>query len=63
MEKYAKLDRFMFYYYLGLGYYDKKKNDAAINWYTKAYYINSTHFELLNSMGIVYDEIKDYKNA
>ncbi len=53
----------MFYYYLGLGYYDKKKNDAAINWYTKAYYINSTHFELLNSMGIVYDEIKDYKNA
>ncbi len=44
MEKYPGLDRFMFYYYLGLGYYDKKKVNVSINWYTKAYAINSKQF-------------------
>ncbi len=36
MKKYPKLDPFMFYYYLGLAYYDKKKNENSIKWYKLA---------------------------
>lgn len=30
MDKYAKLNPFMFYYYLGLAYYDKDKVQKSI---------------------------------
>jgi len=63
MKKFPKLDNFMFYYYLGLAYYDKKKVDISIKWYKRALEINNKHYELMNSFGISYDEIKDYKNA
>jgi tetratricopeptide (TPR) repeat protein len=60
MGKYAKLDTFMFYYYIGLAYYDKDKVDISIKWYKKAELLNSNNFELMNSLGIAYDEIKRY---
>lgn len=60
MSKYVKLDPFMFYYYIGLAYYDKDKVDKSIKWYKKAEELNANNFELMNSMGIAYDEIKKY---
>jgi tetratricopeptide (TPR) repeat protein len=55
MSKYVKLDPFMFYYYIGLAYYDKDKVDKSIKWYKKAEELNADNFELMNSMGIAYD--------
>jgi hypothetical protein len=36
MKKYTKLDNFMFSYYLGLSYYDKKMNEMSLKWYNYA---------------------------
>ena len=58
MSKYVKLDPFMFYYYIGLAYYDKDKVDTSIKWYKKAEELNANNFELMNSIDIAYDEIK-----
>jgi hypothetical protein len=33
MKKYQKLDTFMFYYKLGMAYYDKKQYANSIKWY------------------------------
>jgi tetratricopeptide (TPR) repeat protein len=63
MTKYPKLDPFMFYYYLGLAYYDKKKVDTSIKWYFKANELNSNSYKLFNSLGISYDEKRDYPNG
>jgi tetratricopeptide (TPR) repeat protein len=53
----------MFYYYLGLAYYDKKRVEESIKWYKKSEAINDKDFDLMNSFGISYDEIKKYKEA
>lgn len=55
MKSYPKLDTFMFFYYLGLAYYDKKNNSNSIKWYKRAEKINPNHFKLMNSIGITYD--------
>jgi tetratricopeptide (TPR) repeat protein len=44
MDKYAKLNPFMFYYYLGLAYYDKDKVQKSIEWYKRAEQLNSSNF-------------------
>lgn len=63
IKKYPNLDLFSFYHQLGKAYYDKKKNDIAIKFYLKALAINANFYKLSNSLGIVYEEIKDYGNA
>jgi tetratricopeptide (TPR) repeat protein len=55
MKKYTKLDNFVFYYYVGLAYYDKKKNEQALKWYNYAMQIDDKSYKLMNSLGIVYD--------
>lgn len=63
MNKYKNLDPFNFYYYLGLAYYDKKKNDLSLKWYFKAMQIDNNNYKLFNSIGITYDEMGDYPNG
>jgi tetratricopeptide (TPR) repeat protein len=63
MKSYPKLDPFMFYYYLGLAYYDKNKVNEAIKWYERAEKINDKNIDLMNSFGISYAEIKKYPQA
>jgi protein O-GlcNAc transferase len=63
MKKYPKLDPFMFYYYLGLAYYDKRNSNTSLKWYKVAETMNSSNFKLMNSIGITYDEMRDYENG
>jgi len=63
MKKYPKLDPFMFYYYLGLAYYDKRNSNTSLKWYKVAETMNSSNFKLTNSIGITYDEMRDYENG
>ena len=32
MEKYPKLDKFYFYYYIGIAHYDKFNNAEGLKW-------------------------------
>ena len=40
INKYTNLDKFMFYYYLGIAYYNNKKYEKSLLWYNKAMKIN-----------------------
>lgn len=63
MKEFPKLKPFYFFYYLGLAMYDKKRVEESIKWYKKAEEINNNDYELMNSFGISYDEIKKYPQA
>lgn len=63
MKNYPKLDTFIFYYYLGLAYYDKKRNQESLKWYNLAEQIDGKNFKLMNSIGITYDEMRDFVNG
>ena len=63
MKKYPSLNQYNFYYYLGLAYYDKKRAANAIKWYKLAEKIKDNDYELCNSLGIAFDQVKDYDNA
>ena len=58
MAKY-NIKKDYFYYYMGLAYHDKKKDDLAIKYYMKAYDcsndLNKHIYKLHNSVGIAYD--------
>lgn len=60
MKNYSKLDPYMFYYYLGLAYYDKRNNNKSIKWYKLAEEMNHKDYKLMNSIGITYDEMKNF---
>ena len=63
MAKYKILDDW-FYYYLGLAYYDKKKNDKSLHFYQECLSIEGTLkkdiHKVYNSIGITYDEMGNY---
>jgi tetratricopeptide (TPR) repeat protein len=55
------MDRFNFYYYLGLAYYDRNDGKrAAITWYKRAEKLDSNSFNIYNSLGLAYDSIQEY---
>jgi tetratricopeptide (TPR) repeat protein len=60
MDKYPTLDKFTFFYNLGIFYYDRLKIDESLKWYLKAEKLRPTSSKLLNSMGMSYDEKEDY---
>lgn len=61
IDNYPKMDRFNFYYYLGLAYYDRNDGKrAAITWYKRAEKLDSNSFNLYNSLGLAYDSIQEY---
>lgn len=62
MEKYPKLDKFFFYYYIGIAHYDKLNNAEGLKWYKRAEAIKQTH-EICNSIGLIYDRLNDYVNG
>jgi tetratricopeptide (TPR) repeat protein len=55
MRKYPKLDPFMFYYYLGLAYFNKKQNYKSLEWYKMAEGIDSMNFGLMNAIALNYN--------
>ena len=54
----VKLD--LFYYYLGLSYYDKKKVNKSYEWFNRAIKLNDKEHRFFNSLAISYDEDNKY---
>ena len=56
-----------YYYYTGLGYYDKKKYDKSLEYYQKAYAcaneLNKNIYKIHNSCGITYDDMRQNAKA
>ena len=56
-----------FYYYTGLGYYDKKKYDESLEYFMKSYEcvneLGKCIYKLHNSTGITYDDKKENAKA
>lgn len=66
MSKYSLYPDY-FFYYMGLSYYDKKKYEISIKYYTKAYEaasdLKKEIHKLYNSTGITYDEMRNNDKA
>ena len=60
MNKFSGINTFFFHYYMGLGYYSKKKYDTSIKWFKKALQLGheKEHHKVYNSIGISYDDLK-----